>query len=130
MPSVKGQCNRGTCHRIHATKKKENVIAVNLCTAHSLVSTPLQKHSTNKLTTSTDFLLHLQEAKHYDTRMFAACVLSAWTIYKTSTLQLRKTSKQMQQAVMSHFLFLLANLPPFFFDTPPASTARPRPEVF
>ncbi len=118
MPSVKGQCNRGTCHRIHATRKKENVIAVNICTARSLVSTPLQKHSTNKLATSTDFLLHLQEAKLYDTRVLAACDLSAWTIYKTSTLQLRECTKRMQQAVRSQFLFLLANLPPFVLLKP------------
>ena len=97
------------------------------CTAQSVVCTPLQKESTNKLTISTDILLHLQEAKHYDTRMLAAYNLS-WTIHKTSMIQLRECTRQMQQAVMSHFLFLLANLPPFFFDTPPASTARPRPE--
>ncbi len=102
------------------------------CTAHcqSVVCTPLQKESTNKLTISTDILLHLQGAEHYDTRLLAARNVSAWTIYKTSTLQLRECTKKMQQAVMSHFLFLLANLPPFFFDTPPASTARPRPEEF
>ncbi len=55
------------------------------CTAQSVVCTPLQKESTNKLTISTDILLHLQEAEHYDTRMLAARNVSAWTIYKTST---------------------------------------------
>ena len=70
------------------------------CTEQSVVCTALQKHSTDKLATSTDFLLHLQEAKHYDTKMLAACK-SAWTIYKTSKLQLRECTKQMQQAVIS-----------------------------